>query len=188
MGTNGVINIDDLELTTYTNSAGKTFIEYKQNSGPWASMSYGDNTIAAQGCSITSLAITFSGYGYDVTPQNWSSPSLVSISGETRKYASNSVAVPIGSDGYANLNVAESNKKDIQEHLKTGEVVIIHVLGTKKGYDNPYTSNQHWMALLDINEDGSQVYVSNPYAGKTNGWADIDQVLRSLCCYIKVKP
>ena len=186
-GTNGITNIGDLELATYTNSSGKTFIEYKQNIGPWAQMSYGDNTIAYQGCSITALAITLSGYGYDYTPEHWSSTSLISMTGQIRSHLRNSARVQVGAtDGTANINVSNEHKKDIQEHLETGNVVIIHVLGTKKGYSNPYTSNQHWMALLDINEDGSQVYVSNPYAGKSNGWANIEQVLNSLCCYIKV--
>ena len=103
-----------------------------------------------------------------------------------KSYLNGSTRVAIGAEGTANVNVKAENKQDIQSHLKTGDIVIIHVLGNKKGYSNPYTSNQHWMALLDINEDGSQVYVSNPYAGKSNGWADIDQVLNSLCCYIKV--
>lgn len=185
-GTNGITNIGDLELATYTNSAGRTFVEYKQNTGPWATMSYGNGTIAAQGCSITSLAIALSGYGYDFTPQKWSSGSLISMSGQMKSYLNGSTRVAIGAEGTANVNVKAENKQDIQSHLKTGDIVIIHVLGNKKGYSNPYTSNQHWMALLDINEDGSQVYVSNPYAGKSNGWADIDQVLNSLCCYIKV--
>lgn len=186
VGTNGITNIDDLELTTYTNSVGKTFVEYKQNVGPWASMSYGDNTIAVQGCSITSLAIMTSGYGYNFTPEKWASTSLTSITGEAKKYAKNSIAVDIGAEGSANKTIKAANKKDIQEHLETGDVVIIHVLGNGRGYNNPYTSNQHWMALLDISEDGKQVYVSNPSSGKSNGWADIDEVLKSLCCYIKV--
>lgn len=186
-GTNGITNIGDLELATYTNSAGKTFVEYKQNIGPWAQMSYGDNTIAYQGCSITALAITLSGYGYDYTPEHWSSTSLISMTGQIRSHLRNSVRVQVGAtDGTANINVSNEHKQDIQEHLKTGDVVIIHVLGAKKGYSNPYTSSQHWMALLDVSEDGSQVYVSNPSGGKSNGWANIDQVLNSLCCYIKV--
>lgn len=185
-GTNGVVDIDGLELSTYTNKAGKTFTEYKQNEGPWASMPYIDGTIKAQGCSITSLAIMTSGYGYNYTPQQWSSKSPISMSAKAREYVKGSTLVAIGGEYYANKTVASTNKKDIQDHLKTGDVVIIHVLGTKKGYDNPYTSNQHWMVLLDINDTADEVYVSNPYAGKSNGWANIDEVLRSLSAYIKV--
>lgn len=186
-GTNGVVDIDGLELSTYTNKAGKTFTEYKQNQGPWASMPYGsDGTVKSQGCSITSLAIMTSGYGYDYTPAKWAGKSLISMSGQASQYARGSTRISIGEEKHANKTVASTNKKDIQDHLKTGDVVIIHVLGSKNGYDNPYTSNQHWMVLLDINDSEDEVYVSNPWLGKSNGWANIDEVLKSLCCYIKV--
>ena len=186
-GTNGVVDVGNLELTTYTNKAGKTFIEYKQNVGPWATMPYGNNTISYQGCSITCLAIMTSGYGYNFTPQKWSSTSLTGIGTQAKIYAPGSTNVQIGGGAYnANLNIAQTNKTDIQNHLKTGNVVIIHVLGAKNGYNSPYTSSEHWMVLLDINEAGDQVYVCNPYAGKSNGWTDINQALKSLSFYIKV--
>lgn len=186
-GTNGVVDIDGLELSTYTNKAGKTFTEYKQNVGPWASMPYGsDGTIKSQGCSVTCLAIMTSGYGYDFTPAKWAGKSLISMSGQASQYARGSTRISIGEEKHANTIVASTNKKDIQDHLKTGDVVIIHVLGSKHGYNNPYTSNQHWMVLLDINDSADEVYVSNPWSGKSNGWENIDEVLKSLCCYIKV--
>ena len=186
-GTNGVVDIDGLELSTYTNKAGKTFTEYKQNVGPWASMPYGsDGTIKSQGCSVTCLAIMTSGYGYDFTPAKWAGKSLISMSGQAGQYARGSTRISIGEEKHANTIVASTNKKDIQDHLKTGDVVIIHVLGSKHGYNNPYTSNQHWMVLLDINDSADEVYVSNPWSGKSNGWENIDEVLKSLCCYIKV--
>lgn len=186
-GTNGIIDVGNLELTTYTNKAGKTFIEYKQNVGPWATMPYGNNTISYQGCSITCLAIMTSGYGYNFTPQKWSGTSLIGMASQAKQYAPGSTHVQIGGGAYnANLNVAQTNKTDIQNHLKTGDVVIIHVLGAKNGYNSPYTSSEHWMVLLDINDSGDQVYVCNPYSGKSNGWTDINQALKSLSFYIKV--
>ena len=44
------------------------------------------------------------------------------------------------------------------------------------------------MALLDVNEDGSQVFVSNVNSSPTgmgDGWYDTDEVLRSLDRYVK---
>ena len=182
----GTTNVGGVDVETYTSSSGKTYVQYKQNVGSWANMTYGDNTIAYQGCSITSLAITMSGYGYNYTPAQWSGP-LISMSGQLRSYLPGSSTVQIIGDQQAYLTVQPNNKSDIQNHLKTGNPVIIHVLG-KGSYSSSYTSNQHWMVLLDINDDGSQVYVSNPYSTGKNGWDSIDEVLRSLCCYIKVSP
>lgn len=182
--TNGVVDIDNSEYGTYTNSQGRTFVEFKQGTGPWASMEYAGGTIAQQGCSITCLAIVASGYGYNYTPDKWSGPNEVSIDGRLKDFLPGSNRVKIGSEGSANSVTSESDKSAIQEHLKH-DAVLIHVLGEEFGGNNPFTTKQHWMVLLDISSDGSQVYVSNP-GSRTNGWVNIDEVLKSLCCYITV--
>ena len=183
-GSNGMIMIGEDEFTTYTNSSEKTFIEYKQNLGPWADMPYGSKTIGIQGCSITSIAITLSGYGYDFTPREWSSSNLISVSTTIKNYLKGSTTVTTVT---GTRPVDSTNKEDIKNHLKKGDAVIIHVYGAGHGGTNLYTDNEHWMVLLDINENGDEVYVSNPYDGtKPNGWNNIDTVLNSMCFYIKV--
>ena len=82
--------------------------------------------------------------------------------------------------------VQQQHKQDIVNHLNTGNAVIFHVLGAKKGYSSTYTGNQHWMVLTDVNADGTEAYVSNPYSTGPNGWNSLDIILQSLCCYIKV--
>lgn len=160
----------------YTSSYGRTYKEFKQN-GPssYRDKPYGDDTIAAQGCSITSIAIVLSGYGYNYTPATWSSSSLVSIYGETNK------VVPSVNHTNSVSGATSENKEAIQNHLKTGNPVIIHVLSK-----SPFTANQHWMALLDISSDGSQVYLSNPNITGVNGWVNIDTALTDLMTYILV--
>ena len=160
----------------YKSSYGKTYKEFKQN-GPssYRDKPYGDDTIAAQGCSITSIAIVLSGYGYNYTPATWSGTSLVSIYGETNK------VVPSINHTNSVSGATSENKAAIQKHLKTGNPVIIHVLSK-----SPFTANQHWMALLDISSDGSQVYLSNPNITGVNGWVNIDTVLTDLMTYILV--
>ena len=185
-GTEGNTQISGINIATYTSSSGKTYIQYKQGVGPWAGQMYGNGTIAQQGCSITAIAIALSGYGYNFTPSNFSGP-LVSISGVTSQYATGSSLVYTrGADGLAYNQVQPQNKQDIINHLRTGNAVIYHVLGARKGYSSIYTSNQHWMVLTDVNADGTQAYVSNPNSAGPNGWNNIDTILQSLCCYIKV--
>ena len=41
------------------------------------------------------------------------------------------------------------------------------------------------MALLDVDVNGSNVYLA-PGAGGKPGWYSIDEVTKSLCCYAKV--
>ena len=128
---------------------------------------YGNGTIAQQGCSVTAIAIALSGYGYNFTPSNFSGP-LISIFGKTSQYATgSSIVFTRGSDGLAYNQVQTQHKQDIINHLRTGNAVIYHVLGARKGYSSIYTSNQHWMVLTDVNADGTQAYVSNPNSAGT---------------------
>ncbi len=168
----------------YTSSSGKKYKEFKQNSGAsYSGMRYANSTIAKIGCSVTSLAIAASGYGYDYTPAHWSGPST-HIATQAKTYAPGSTLTNTASEeSYASFNVQDTHKKAIQDHLKTGNPVIFHVLS-----DSSYTTNQHWMVLLDISEDGSKVYVSNPNVSGHNGWDDIDHALQALCCYIRLQP
>ncbi len=182
--TNGIVDIDNSEYGTYTNSQGRTFVEFKQGTGPWSSMEYAGGTIAHQGCSITCLAIVASGYGYNYTPDKWAGPNEVSIDGSLKEFLPGSHRVRIGEERESNSVTFESDKAAIQEHLKH-DAVIIHVLGAKYNGNNPFTTEQHWMVLLDVRNNGSEVYVSNP-GSRTNGWVNIDEVLKSLCCYITV--
>lgn len=185
-GTEGSTQISGITLSTYTSSSGRTYIQYKQNVGPWAGQAYGSKTIGVQGCSVTSIAIALSGYGYNFTPSNFSGP-LISIYGTTSQYAKGSTQTfTRGGDGLAYNQVQDINKQDIVNHLRTGNAVIYHVLGASKGYSSIYTGNQHWMVLTDVNEDGTQAYVSNPNSSGPNGWNDLNMILQSLCCYIKV--
>lgn len=163
--------------SVYISGSGKKYKEFKQNASyaSYRNNMYGDNTIGVQGCSITAIAIVLSGYGYDFTPNKWSGNSLVSISGVISSYE---VATKYD---VTTSNAAKTAKENIQAHLKTGEPVIIHVLA-----DSSFTNNQHWMALLDISEDGSQVYLSNPNVSGENGWVNIDKALYDLRTYILV--
>ena len=177
--------VNGATVATYTSSSGKTYSEFKQNVGPWAGCRYGNKTIAAQGCNVTSIAIALSGYGYDFTPANYQG-GLKSADMEVKKHLKGTQqrVHAAGSEGRANANLSANHKNAILDHLKTGNAVIIHVLGARKGYSSNYTRNQHWMVLLDVN--GNQVYVSNPSSSSKNGWVDIDTACKSLCCYTKV--
>ncbi len=174
---NGTVTLSsgDGYKSLYTSSFGKKYKEYKQNSSDasYRNLMYGDNTIAVQGCSITAIAIVLSGYGYDVTPATWSGNNYISVSGVLNSYVGASLH-------YASSNSYDS-KQYIQDNLKNGNPVIIHVLARSS-----FTNNEHWMALLDISSDGSQVYLSNPNASGQNGWVNIDDALYDLNSYVVV--
>jgi uncharacterized protein (DUF1330 family) len=73
-----------------------------------------------------------------------------------------------------------SNKNTIIDNLKQGNVVVIKV---KKASN--FTTSQHYMALIDIKSDGSQIFVGNSYGSGTGtynrtGWFDTDTVLYDI--------
>ncbi len=188
LGINGTTTVDGLELATYTNSAGRTFIEYKQNVGPWANKPFGSKVIGNNGCPTAAISIVLSGYGYDVTPMKYAGYSGLNAHQEAANYGlrvGDTVSVP--GDGYS----AQPDQKyieDIRQHLRSGGVVIIHVRGKGMGGYNPRAHSQHWMAVLDINDAGDQVYVSAVHSAYANGWDNINTVLSSLWNYSKIKP
>ena len=161
----------------YSSSFGKKYKEFKQNASyaSYRNNMYGDNTIAKQGCSITAVAIVLSGYGHNVTPNRWSGNFLVSIDGSINAYEVAKRYDVTTSSAFIKA------KTSIKKHLMTGQPAIIHVLGKSS-----FTNSQHWMALLDISKDGTQVYLSNPNVSGENGWINMDKALYDLRTYILV--
>ena len=185
-GISGTISIDNYEYEQYTSSNGKTYTWYFQDLGPWAKKKPSDygkkgshsKTMAAAGCFCTTSAIIGSGYG-DTDLPGWNR-SIYEFDMENSK----------GCTGSAS-NLSDSEIEEIQEWLYSGGEVIIHVLGAKKGGNSSYTGDQHWMPLVDISEDGQQVYIMNTvssYSDKSRyGWNDINKLKISVDCYHLVK-
>lgn len=149
----------------FISSTGKKYKEYKQFMGSYANSNYVHyGTISSQGCSITSIAITISGYNSNITPNDLRNSNIL-IS------------------HYNNSNVACTKTKGdinkIRDNLKSGRPVVIpisgylYVGGTSKYY------GEHYIALLDINSSG-QVYVSDPGSMETNGWADLNDIIKII--------
>lgn len=75
---------------------------------------------------------------------------------------------------YANQSVSfvSYNSSDMVNKLSNGCVAIIH--GTSS---NVSSGGTHYMAILDISEDKSKVYVSNPWNGSNyQGWLSVSTV------------
>jgi len=188
-------NGNKIELKTYTNSSGRRFILYNQNEGPWASKSYCGSTISKVGCSITSLAVVLSGYDYNYTPDTWSGAAapLRNILNNNLNPKGVKVTTTYLKGGscyskpfYGSKLVINKHKTNIINTLNEGGLVYFHVFGNAGGGNNRWAYSQHWMSLLDINENGTKVYVSSVHS-KDTGWADIDEILKSLCCYSLIK-
>ena len=187
-GTNGasagegtvVVDGQTYTIPTYTSgTSGRTFLLYKQGHPAWADLRAGKNKdgspgyIRNRGCMITAMATIMTGFGVDIHP------GMLSYTGGTS----------LGKFNDYGLHYKEINKNDIGKYIRQGYPIIINVWGGSAGSDypgqNPYTKSQHKMALLDINADGTMVYVSNPTGndyrpGDRDEWLPLDKVTISL--------
>jgi len=178
-GTVGSTDISGYSFRTYTSSNGKTYTWYLQNYGPWVNeVSSGGSTMAAAGCYCTSASIVGSGYGNTRLP-GWGR--------NIYEYNLTSRHLGAGCPGGVVSQLSSNQLSEIQNHLRNGGEVIVHVQGSGRGGTSRYTSNQHWMPLVDINQDGSQVFNMNTTKGTLDtdrsGWVDIRDVFTSVNCY-----
>lgn len=158
--------------TIYTSSSGKSYKEYKQSRGYYASITYSEGTISSSGCGPTSVAIVASGLGVNMDP------GVLVQNARSRYNVSNFVASPdstqkmIETAGLSFTRHTSLSESQIRAHLQTGNPIVLSV-------DNRcgaiFTGATHYIALLDIN--GNRVYVSNPNPRKAGGWIDIDVVV-----------
>ena len=143
-------------FTTLNTKYQKTYKEYKQNmNSSWSDNSYWGGTMRENGCGITSMAIVASGYGIDITPEDLRQKYYPHLEGEEMTFALKKMGFKC-TDFYYHKSYL--NKKYISDWLRTNRPIIICV-GSDE--ENDWTASSHYMALLDINEDGL-VYVSNP--------------------------
>lgn len=149
--------------TTFTNQFGREFKEYKQNGAPYSSERIYDSTVSKVGCGVTSVAIVASGYGINKNPYECY---LVNSNLTNSLRGMGFTVTEMGRFENRNTGVPFDRNKII-EYLKSGNPVIIYVL---RSAGSTFTSNKHYMALLDVKDNGNYIYVSDPWATGRTGW------------------
>lgn len=150
-------------------TTGRQFKEFKQN----ADYDYPEvtDTYWGQECGSVSTGIVGSGY---------KSMTMQDIADELNAHGGWSYLSDFLSD-FTGQNVTEgsvSSVEDLANKLASGCVAVIHDYG--------YSSRGHYLALLDINSDRTEVYVSNPdiygpgVDGMSQGWNSIDFVYNAI--------
>ena len=122
---------------------------------------------------ITSVAVVSSAYDKTMTPKK------VMNAGYQHNYPSQSIP-HFSANNYKCTMSNSSNKNTIIDNLKKGNVVVIKVKSASK-----FTGSQHYMALIDIKSDGSQIFIGNSYDSGTGtynrtGWFDTGTVLYDI--------
>lgn len=127
-------------------TTGRQFKEFKQNSGDFSYPSVA-NTYWGQECST--VAIGTIGSGYKNLSFNDLAKKLNDNGGQT--YLASFLT------DFCGQTVTENSKGSVDDFanaLSNGAVALIHYPG--------YSARGHYLAVLDINESKSEVYVSNP--------------------------
>ena len=165
--------------TTYkSTTSGLTFKIYSQVDPVWKDKKYdnSDVTIGDNGCMITSIAVLASAYEGSVTP-------LTVFTDGYRHSHPYTAVPPLSGNKYTCTMKSSPSADTIKENLQKGNPVIIKVYGSSNGGSSKFTSSQHYMALIDINSDGSKIYVGNAYSSSTygqSGWFSSSDVLTSV--------
>lgn len=161
---------------TFTDTKNRTYKEYKQGYEPWKSVTYWGGDIWGKGCGPVSIGIIASGYGINETPET------------IAKYMVGNTNQDKIKDALINcLHLSATihsgkNKEKLRENLLAGRPVILSV---ECSPTNMFTDGSHIMACLAIN-DKDEVWVSNPNSGKSNGWINIDTVVKHLTYIVTI--
>lgn len=168
----------EISGTYYTNSInGINYVIYEQQNTKWSTLSYANDDIANSGSSIIATSVIASGYDSKMDPH------YVYYSGY--KNYSPSDAINNLSKQTFKCQIKSMTNIEIISDLKKGNVAIILVYGQSKSGSSKFTNMQHYMALIDIKQDGSQIYVGNSYNNESitytkSGWYNASEVLTSV--------
>lgn len=148
---------------------------YNQTDSKWGNKQYSyptGKTISDIGCMITSVAVISSSYDDSITP-------LTVFNRYSGSYPYDSIPKLTNNNMTCHMKYSVSNEEIIKS-LKDGNAVIIQV----KEQSN-FTNSQHYIALIDIKSNGSQIFIGNSYGNGSgtynrNGWFDKNVVLKDI--------
>jgi len=161
--------------STYTSTKNKIkYNLYNQADSRWGSTKFSSgSTIAASGCMITSTAVISSAYNSSITP--------LTVFNSAHRHNHPRNGINALSSGYFSCSSGSTSSSSITSALNNGQVIVIKVYGKNKNGSSPFTSSQHYMALIDIN--GSKIFVGNAYSSGGHGvagWFSSSEVLTSV--------
>lgn len=124
---------------------------YSQADSRWANYKYSSgSTIKDIGCMITSVAVVSSAYDKSINPYT-----VFNTYSGSHPHTS---IIKLTSNSFSCKFIDTSS---VKSYLNKGYPVVIKVYGKSKGGYSPFTSSQHYMALIDIKDD--KIFVGNAY-------------------------
>ena len=130
-------------------------------------------TLRSAGCGYNALASILSSKYDDVTPEKLfvAMGQKFLYAGTIKNYLENELGIPVGSRD----EVSRSNYPAYKNHLTTevskGNMVMVTV---DSRYNNKYTNNTHWVAIVDYDPKTDQFYISDSADKNDDNAAPID--------------
>lgn len=169
---------DEIYTSSNSHTSSVNGIKYKlynQSDPIWGNVKYpSGKTISDIGCMISAVAVLSSAHDANITPKT------VFDSNYRHAWPHNGVNYLSENSFICTNKTSSINYDDVKSSLKSGNTMIIKVEDA-----SPFTGSQHYMSLIDISSDGSEVFVGNSYGSGTgtynrNGWFKIDTVLNDV--------
>lgn len=173
---------------SYISKTGKTYRNYKQNSGTYSLKKWcGTSIVKNDGCSLIAVTIIVSGYkNSEIDPLELAQKYAVVGVGMNIAGALSSEGIQCSQPLGRNVTFSESQKETIKNYVKTTGPAIIRVTPPSQ-----FTDSTHFMALLDYNPSTNEFYLSNPYTGNNSygqtGWVDANIVLIGCSQFYAIK-
>lgn len=142
--------------STITMVGDKTYRNYKQYEGSYASDYYWGSTIAGAACGPTSVAIVLSGYKMNYSPKDVVTRMINEVEDCTTSYNLSTLLNLYGIDNDRKSYNGSESISEIRQNLGEGRPVIVGIDGS----DGVYSSGGHCMVLLG--ERDGLLIVSNP--------------------------
>lgn len=145
---------------------GKTYKIYRQQDYP--NTRYWGGSISSKGCGVTTDCMVLSAYDINYTPPGLlDGRTKIGIDDELRRKGLSAERKTIDSSKTA------ANASEVANALNNKKTVIVHV-----DERSSYTSNEHWMALVDLRNEGKEAYVLNPNKYGPEGWNTIENIMK----------
>lgn len=171
---------------SFTSKSGITYKLYDQTEGSWSLSQENEEQVKEykymknRWCMLTAAAVVASSlWNFNLTPWDFY---------KNFKHKLVSSSVPLASDGKLKadkINNLKSVKDKIVKGLQEWNPAIIMAFGQNKWGASKFTNGQHYMALLDISEDWSKIFVWNSHTAdnwsySSNWWYPTSEVLTSV--------
>lgn len=159
----------------YNSVTGIKYNLYNQNDSRWAKLPFNGKTIGDEGCAIMSVAVIASAYDQNITPLT-----IINHSNRQLKHDHPYKSIQTLTNNSFTCKYLTMYDEGVVSELKKGNAVVIYA-----GPNSPFTpaDGHHYMALIDISKDASQIYVGNSFDSKTSsynksGWYSAKDVLK----------